>query len=76
MGIGLDPCTPKGISLIPSIICAFLYSMLVLPKKVTSFDPDDDRSTAFGPQTLVEKYSSLASLEPRLGGRARGKLLG
>jgi hypothetical protein len=29
--------------------------MHVLPKMDTSFDPDDDLSTAFGPETLAER---------------------
>jgi hypothetical protein len=29
--------------------------MLVLPKMDTSFDPDDNLSTAFGPETLAER---------------------
>jgi hypothetical protein len=55
IGIDLAPGAPKGISLIPSAICASLYSMHVLPKMDTSFDPDDDLSTVFGPETLAER---------------------
>jgi hypothetical protein len=55
IGIDLGPCAPKRISLIPSATCASLYSMHVLPKMDTSFDPDDDLSTAFGPETLTER---------------------
>jgi hypothetical protein len=41
-----------------------LYSIHVLPKMDTSFDPDNDLSTAFGPETLAEIYAAATFLNP------------
>ena len=49
--------------------------MHVLPKMDTSFDPDDDLSTAFGPETLAERDMVPAAYQNALSSEEISSLL-